>query len=246
MKKFVRKIISSLGYTVRRFSGNEEQDAFEIQALLTLERPRVIFDVGAYVGTVTIKYHKIFPEAIIHAFEPSPEAFEQLKTNVEGIKNIYLHKQAISNEDHILMMNSNNYSATNSILSTDPNGIRYWGPDLLGTTQGQFQAETTTIDTFCQKNSIDYIDILKLDIQGAELQALKGAHELLSCKRISVIYFEMIISPTYRGQGKFHECLQLLDSYGYELFDIFDPLRHNKRLMQIDVISIKRFPSEIV
>ena len=239
VKRFVKNVFRTMGFSLKRITGDEELDAFEIQKYLTHRNPQVIFDVGAYDGKVTTQYYELFPDAVIHAFEPFPDSYHQLMLTVGGHKKIHAHNYAISNEDGPIRLYTNRLSATNSILSTDAKGIQDWGQDKLGTI-GEFHAEAITIDTFCKKNTINQIDILKLDIQGAEILALKGAKDLLSRQLISVLYFEMIISPTYQKQGKIHECFQWLDSYGYELFDIYTPVRRNNRLMQIDVIFTTR------
>jgi hypothetical protein len=107
-------------------------------------------------------------------------------------------------------------------------------------TNSVVEVESTTIDCFCTENHIRTIDILKMDIQGAELRALEGADETLSRQAISLIYLEIIIGETYTGQPKFLEYIQRLDSYGYELFDLYNPERRYMRLIQTDAIFISK------
>lgn len=239
LRRLVKSIFKTIGFNIYRLTGNEEQNAYEVQGLLTHHKPRIIFDVGAYIGVVSSRYHEMFPDATIHAFEPFPESYGKLKSNVGDSSNIILHNTAISNTEGKLILNINPFTASNSIFPTDPIGIRFWGQEILGTI-GQTQVESTTIDAFCKKNAISQIDILKMDIQGAELQALFGAQELLSRKAILVIYFELTVSPTYHGQNKIYECLEFLDSNDYLLLDIYNPVRRAKHLMQIDVIFTNR------
>jgi hypothetical protein len=95
-----------------------------------------------------------------------------------------------------------------------------------------------TFGTFCAEHAIGRIDILKLDVQGAEYQVLTGAEELLRAQAIDVVYFEMITAPTYVGQPEPHDYLALFRSHGYELFDFYNPVRKNGRLLQTDNIMV--------
>ena len=79
-----------------------------------------------------------------------------------------------------------------------------------------------------------------MDIQGAELRALQGAEELLSRQAIALVYMEIIIGETYSGQPKFLDYIQRLDSCGYELFDLYNPLRKDMRLIQTDALFINQ------
>ena len=90
-------------------------------------------------------------------------------------------------------------SPTNSLLETDDSAALSWGKGLLETA-ATINVEAATVDEFCRKRQIESIDILKIDTQGTELEILKGAAGMLSGGRIRVIYNEMILAPTYKGQ----------------------------------------------
>lgn len=128
---------------------------------------------------------------------------------------------------------------TNSLLATDCRAAKYWGPDLLDT-DGQLDVETATIDAFCDEASIGHIDILKLDVQGAEYAVLKGAERMLDRHSIGVVYLEIIVAPTYSGQKSLQDYLALFASRGYELFDCYNPVRWRGRLLQTDNIFVSQ------
>lgn len=79
-----------------------------------------------------------------------------------------------------------------------------------------------------------------MDVQGAEYKVLDGARQMLTQQRVSLIYMEIIICPTYREQRKFHDYLANLDSLGYELLDLFSPVRAQGKLIQVDAIFLSR------
>lgn len=105
-------------------------------------------------------------------------------------------------------------------------------------TRNQIEVATQTIDNFCRQRSIDHINILKMDVQGAEYAVLAGAREMLTRQLIDIVYMEVITVPVYVGRRKLHEYLAFFDSYDYELFDFYNPVRSNGLLIQTDNIMI--------
>jgi hypothetical protein len=65
-----------------------------------------------------------------------------------------------------------------------------------------------------------------------------GAKDMLANQKISLIYTELIVCPTYKGQHKLHEYLSFLDSLGYDILDFFNPVRHHNQLIQADVVFL--------
>lgn len=215
------------------------RDAFGVQKSLLLNDHPLIFDVGAFVGQVTDHYRKLFPFALIHSFEPFPPAFRHLQQNTSRDPMIRAHNMAISDKCETVAFNSNAFAPTNSLLKTDKDGKAYWGDGVLNT-RDEITVSATTIDHFCEEQGVAMIDILKLDIQGAEYKAFAGAEEMLSKQSISIIYTEIILVPTYVGQRKFHEYLQFLDSHGYILFGIYNPVYMALQLNQIDALFVSK------
>lgn len=243
MKSLIQRTLNYFGYELRVKSTN--LGAFAVQKELIRNRNPMIFDVGAHFGTVTKKYRELFPLASIYAFEPFPQSFEKLRQNTADDAHTSVHNLAISNKNDVLFLNANANAATNSLLPTDTKGGSYWGAGLLDTIE-QLQVNAISIDSFCEEKSISKVDILKLDIQGVEFLALTGAKKMLSNQLISLIYSEIIMAPTYKGQRKLHEYLSLLDSLGYEFFDLYNPLKKHMELIQADIIFLSNsFKQEI-
>jgi FkbM family methyltransferase len=223
---------------LRRRRG-EKRDPFEVtRTLVGSERP-VIFDVGAHIGETAHRYRKLFPEASIHCFEPFPASFERLKAAVLGVRGVTAHALALSDSSGAAFLNVNRGVQTSSLLATDSTAASYWGGGLLDT-QGRIEVATDTIDSFCATHLIERIDVLKLDVQGAELSVLRGASRMLQASAVDVVYMEMIIAPTYVGQRPLHEYLAFFADRGYSLFDLYNPVRRWGRLLQADIIFVSR------
>ncbi len=235
LKSIINQTIQPLGYQFQKI--DKLRDPFLVQAhLVKTERP-VIFDIGANVGDVSAIYKNLFPSCTIHAFEPFPETFDKLKQRFGGDSSLKLNQVAVSEQEGVVALNANVFSATNSILSTDPAGAQYWGQGLLETVS-TLEVKTTTIDAYCAGHGVKNIDILKLDIQGAELQALRGAKSMLETGRVGLIYLEVILAPSYVGQPHFEDYLRFFREAGYVMLDLFHPTRKDLRLLQSDVIFV--------
>lgn len=86
--------------------------------------------------------------------------------------------------------------------------------------------ETTTLDAFCQEENIEEIDFLQIDVQGADLDVLRGAVNVLN-KTVSAIQIEVEFSDLYINQPLFSDVDIFLRNQKFSLFDIF--LAHRPR-----------------
>jgi FkbM family methyltransferase len=193
-----------------------------------------IVDVGACTGQTVNDYLASFPTANIFAFEPTPASFTQLQKRFGGNEQVKCFNLAVSDVNGVIPFHLNEFSPTNSSLPTDPKAGIHWGDELLSTTD-TVSIQSRRLEGICETNDIGHIDILKLDVQGLELQVLRGSEKLLNSNRISVIYLEVIFVPTYKGQSSYIEISQFLSSKGYNLYGMFI-LTYDKRLKQADIL----------
>ncbi|MBN2466715.1 MAG: FkbM family methyltransferase [Deltaproteobacteria bacterium] len=195
------------------------RDPFEIQRLLFQDRDQpIIFDVGAYIGEITRTYRSVLPRAIIYSFEPSPDSFNQLRrlSHEPGIKTYQL---AVSDEVGKTTFHVNADPSCNSFFPRPKNG-RYYAPQAQMV--DSLAVETTSIDHFCSTEGIRRIEILKLDVEGAELNVLRGADHTLSQEAIDLIYTEALFVSLYDGGCLFYELSGLLGGYGYTLLNLYN------------------------
>lgn len=173
----------------------------------------IVFDVGANVGGWSLTAQAIQPEIVLYSFEPEATTFSRLQAKAQraGKGNITCCNLALSN---YVGKSEFFVSRDNKELSS------LYCREYFGTT-GYFKQSTDvdTIDHFCSSHSIDTIDFLKIDTEGAELQVLKGALRLLREKKIMAIQFEY--GGTYQdAKTTLQETMQLLTDCGYVLFRI--------------------------
>jgi FkbM family methyltransferase len=230
------KLLRSLRRAFLRNPGRD-LEAFDAQRRLVATPMPTILDVGAHRGQTARRYRSLFPRATIHCFEPFPPSYSALVEALDGDASVHTHRLALGDSPGAGILNVNRSSATNSLLRSDERANAYWGQDLLDT-DATVEVPVTTLDRFCAEGSFAHIDILKLDVQGAEYSVLKGAHSLLAAHAIDVVYMEMITAPTYVGQHELHEYLALFRTHGYSIFDFYNPVRKNGRLLQTDNIMV--------
>jgi len=218
-KPLIRNFGRELYYGLRGIT----KDAFYDQRMLLSDtKVQTIFDIGASGGQTTAKYSSLFPEATIYSFEPFPESFQKLRRRFEGNSLVKPIQFAVSNKVGKRKFYINQNSATNSLLPTTDDA-EYWAdsPNAIRSVT-TIEVAVTTIDDFCKQESINEIQILKMDIQGGELNALQGATEKLNERSILLIYTEILFVPIYEGQTLFYEICNLLSGYGYRLFDMYN------------------------
>lgn len=226
MSKFKKQLLTALK-KILTFFGIEANlkknlwylDPFQILSNLNKAHSPIIFDVGACNGSSITKFRLIFPTAKMHCFEPFPASFLDMKNRVKGIPDLFLVNVALSNTDGFAKFNVNESVATNSLLESLKTDSSI---DGLVQTKEKIEVVTQKLDTYVKQNNIDKIDILKLDVQGAELMILQGATETLERKIIKVIYCEVWFTQAYKDAPLYHIIANYLERYEYKSFGIYN------------------------
>ncbi len=173
----------------------------------------IIYDIGANYGYYSIKFSHEAKH--IYSFEPVSHTYQVLKKNVEQnlIKNITPFQVGVSDSEQYLKINLYNSSGNNSIFNrTIPDGhpLRVIGTE---------QIKLVQLDNFHFQNNLFPPDLIKIDVEGAELGVLLGARQILE-KYHPILLIEY--SPeTSNDAGYARESLlQLLDAYQYLVFGL--------------------------
>ena len=229
LRNTVSAAFDRLGYEVRRKQPPRWGDeAFADQRRLLEGVPvGVVLDVGANAGDTTQHYRTLFPSATIHAFEPFPEVHRQLAERFAADPRIRAHQLAVTDAPGTRRFYVNDAHVTNSLLPHNPASLDWAGasPDGLGRT---IDVSAVTLDAFCDAEGLARVDLLKMDIQGGEAMALRGAAGLLARRAVRVIYVEVLFAPLYDGQAYFCDVSAILGAHGYQLFGLYN-LMHGDR-----------------
>lgn len=206
-----------------RTSAGFPQDPYEAQQQLLHamgETAPVVFDIGAHRGLAAKEYRALFPGAAIYCFEPFPESVAALKANLAGDPAIEVIPKAVSDKSGRRTFFVNGFDATNSLLPRPTTTRRYY-PQHAGP-KSTIEVETISLDDFVARAAIPEVTVLKFDIQGGELMALKGAAQLLKRGTVMMIYTEIQYIHLYEKCPLFNEIWTFLSPFGYQLFDIYN------------------------
>jgi FkbM family methyltransferase len=242
MKKLINNIIKpfhveihGVGYIKKLRKASTAPDAFEVQGRLLKNKAGVIFDVGANRGEVSEQYARLFPSAVIHAFEPFEEFHAEYRRKNADPQRFHLSPLALSEKEGTAEFFLNKSGDTNSLL--EPISIGANSDDLCSNV-GSRVIRTGRLDQYAADKGLRYIDILKMDTQGSELSILKGSEGLLSGKKIGVIYTEGYFKPQYKDQPLLYDIANYLKGFGYYLEGIYDPYYNDRFLLWCDAIFL--------
>lgn len=224
MKAKLYKLFHKFGFEVRTLKSleaeqnNKFHNPFTQLKELHTSSTCTIFDVGAYDGRISKEFFKIFPKAVIHAFEPFPESYSKLKDFQSHQTSLVINQCAVSDSKGTKSLYVNSFAPTNSLYQ--PNQVNEYH-DALMKTQSKIDVSVTTLDEYCLEQGIASIDILKMDIQGGELDALRGASKLLETKSIKYIYVEVEFVEMYKQQPLFIDIAVFLKNQGFSLYNLY-------------------------
>lgn len=235
IKSYFKNIFKYIGLDIRRnLKSNGESNPFLAQKKLLKENQLpLIFDIGANIGQTAEEYLSLFENPQIYCFEPDPSTFGKLHELFQNDNKIKCHQLAFNDQagvgDFFIMGENSGWS---SMLQENPNSFT---PKNMNS----IKVNTSTVDLFCENNEIEYIDILKIDIQGAELKALQGAQTMLEQHKIRYIYTEADFADLYLDQSMFYDVAAFLHTFGYRtygLYNLYYPEVNNDALMHGDAI----------
>lgn len=188
-----------------------------------------IIDAGAHHGHTTEQYLENFVHARVIGIEPDRDNFAKAAARVERFgSRVELVRAGLSESVGTADLYRNTYDMTHSLLQLGD--MRYYDEPfaVLGREKAALTPEkidTLTLDRLCAARKIELVDVLKMDIQGGELMALRGAKDMLSRGAIRLVVLEVNFVPMYQDMPTFWDVADHLRSHGYALQGIYE-LRH--------------------
>jgi FkbM family methyltransferase len=191
--------------------------AVEHQPVLRFTRAATVVDIGANRGQFALAARTALPKARIVSFEPLPEPAQRYRKLFSGDNLTALHQCAIGVDQGEATIHVSTRDDSSSLL-------------LITALQNEVcpgTAEKTTqtvkigrLDNFLSQADLASPALLKLDVQGFELQALKGCEPLIAC--FDFIYVECSFLELYAEQALAHEVIEWLGSRGLILVGIYN------------------------
>ena len=189
-----------------------EQVAFseDVIGVCLKESGQVAFDVGANVGLISAALSKNFEK--VYSFEPDPRCHDLFYSNLEAncARNVNLHKIGLSSKEGTLAFNLGTEVGHSTLEAAHITHL-----------ESSISIKSRTLDSFTKELGISRIDLLKIDVEGHELDVLVGATSLLGERAIRKIIFEHSASLFEAQSRDTLEVFNLLTKFGY-LITTFD------------------------
>jgi len=203
--------------------GNYEKS--ELNMLMRMMKKNfVVFDIGANIGWYSLNIASFFPNSIVYAFEPIPQTYSLLKRNIDlnAIRNIRAYNIGFSNDDKKTFM--------------------YYYPEGLGNASltnlthrksvKQTACTMEKIDSFIKKHHVS-IDMIKCDVEGAELFVFQGGIHALQ-GNMPIVCTEMLRKWSFKFKYDPNKIIALFSKIGYQCFTV-----HSKYLKRFTVMDAK-------
>lgn len=177
------------------------------EALGDIKQPR-IFDIGANIGTFATWMAQAFPAGRVYCFEPQRAVFQQLAGNaaLNNLYNVYTYNLGLGAEDAWISFREPDYFASYDYGMFTLNRETY-----VPRGNNTYTVEVKTLDNFMSCHQIDRVDLLKIDVEGMDVEVLHGARETIKKFR-PVIFIEYT-----NGIDNIRELvLAELEPYGYD------------------------------
>tara|TARA_B100000989_G_scaffold292870_1_gene269430 strand:+ start:4711 stop:5577 length:867 start_codon:yes stop_codon:yes gene_type:complete len=233
IKRLIINLVHRLGYQIKSTKKNVQNNDFDsiISFLLrnkSLDK-HIYFDVGANLGQSIKRFKKINNLSTIYSFEPTPHLFESLEKNFGLDKKVFLNKIAISDRGgEKIDFYSYKYHKINSPYPTDKKS-KFSKSRMFASQSNEkefeeiISVETESIDSFCKKKNIEYIDYIKIDTQGYEEKVLTGMNNFLKKNNVSIIELELILGFGYQKDFSFYDYEKIFNQENYRLIAIDTP-----------------------
>lgn len=210
-------------------AGNYETGT--VTLLEQLLKPGMVFlDVGANIGFFTVLAARLVgTSGAVYAFEPEPSNFQLLSKNIQAnyYENIHPLQSAVSN-----------YTGTIELhVSKLDNGSHSINREAARGVADTVHVATTTLDEFLESADVTSVDILKIDVEGAELSVLEGMSKLLRMFPNTTLLIEYCPFLIQVSGNVPSDLLERLSKHGY-LVNIVDDQRGPLPLDSIDFESL--------
>ena len=183
--------------------------------------PSVIFDVGAHHGQTSQHFHKCFASAIIHSVEPFSENFDVLRLNIKRKKRIKVNQLALGENQEDVTLQIGLHGQSHQITN-----FKKEVQDCIKSVKVRME----TIDNYMKNEKLTHIDLLKIDVEGYEIEVLKGAKDALKNGRVDFILAECDFNLADKQHTYFENLLKYLNCRNFSFFGLYEVNHYANRM----------------
>ena len=174
-------------------------------------QPSVIYDVGACVNHWNTIAKEVWPQAQYFLFEAMEESEDIF---MEGTHQYEIGVFSDVDDKEVTFFKNVTYPGGNSYYMENPEHSSMANV-LFNNPSNQFKRKTKTLDSVLKRRNFPYPDLLKIDVQGCEIDILKGSTDIL--KYVKHLIVELQHVEYNIGANLSHESIPLIESMGFEL-----------------------------
>lgn len=192
--------------------------------------PTTAADIGAFEGEWTINFLEVFPAAKILMVEPQVKKETILKNLCSQFPNVFYTSALLSSSSNKKVIFYENETASH--IQTDEG-------EMNNLINAPFSV-TKTFDEILDTLQFPFPQFLKLDVQGHEIEVLKGAQKALAAAKVCMLEISLILLD--EGTPLAYDVMKFMDEAGFQLYDISQFMRRpfDKALYQLDVLFVKK------
>jgi FkbM family methyltransferase len=177
---------------------------------------KTVFDIGAHHGETTFAILERFPNAVVYAFEPVGNNFEILQAAIRHLPNVVCHRLAFSDRAGTVIIVLQQDSQTHTLKRQ----VAIDGSSKVPTAR----VDVSTLDAFLRDRAVGAIDLLKVDVEGYELNVLSGGRETFSKTPPRFVLLEATLDPADNIHSPLVDIAAHLSAYRYRLLSIYDQI----------------------
>lgn len=206
---------------------------------------KLVFDIGANVGDVTLAALKTYPECHVVCFEPVNATFEVLEKRLAPYADrVTIFRDALSSINGESEINITSFHGANSI---EPQSRMHSALNPHVKEIGKQRISLSRLDDIAHQFAGKKVDLMKIDVEGHELDVISGGRNFIQ-NNVDTIIVEasLMRDPSWESQS-FVELFSLLGEMGFRLINVFDlNYAENSNLMCVQMDCVFRHKSELV
>jgi FkbM family methyltransferase len=235
MFKRIKSIIKTKALRTVGMTYNDVGVSFVLATHLSRLHNIVLIDVGAHTGDFAMSIDRLCGIQNGVLFEPQPKHAELLRRKMDRSR-FKVHECVVADSDSTRTLEINEFDATSSTLSAMRDS-----PHLAGVNvrlRNAVECRSTTLDSALEDERFVGIDLVKIDVQGAEMDVIKGATTTLS--KTTMVWIEVSFKPLYQGSCVFGEVYDIMSQQGFRLVELDPGFRSpSGELLQADALFTK-------
>ncbi len=230
IKSSIKKIFESFGYEIRKKSllaRRRDLSEFLKHVKRLGFEPQTIIDVGVATGTFPL--YENFPDSTHLLIEPLYEFEHIIKEICQKYNALYVMAAAGSESGKIQINVHPDLSSSSIYIEKESKFIDSISREVI----------QIRIDNICKEKTLKGPYLIKVDVQGAELDVLEGATDIIN--NIEVIILEVSLFELYEGGPQFYDVIDYMYKKGFIVYDIFGGQyrKFDGALIQLDIVFVK-------